>query len=382
MLNARVVLDRDFVIGEVDPRLFGGFVEHMGRCVYEGIYEPDHPTADEDGFRTDVLELVRELGMPVVRYPGGNFVSGYNWEDGVGQEARPRRVDLAWKSTEPNTFGTNEFVTWCRKAGAEPMLAVNLGTRGPDAARNLVEYCNHPGGSAWSDLRRKHGFEEPHAVKLWCLGNEVDGPWQMGHKTADEYGRVACETAKLMKGVDPDIELVACGSSGRGMPTFGDWERTVLDHTLDHVEYISLHTYYGKGDGDTATYLARPAEMGDYIDAVVATCDHVAARRRSSKQAMLSFDEWNVWQRGPDRPKPEPWAFAPHLAEGAYTVEDALVVGGMLITLLNHCDRVRVACIAQVVNVLGPIMTAAGGPAWRNTIFFPFADASRLGRGL
>jgi len=383
MLKARIALDRDFSIGAVDPRLFGCFVEHLGRCVYGGIYEPGHPKADPDGFRTDVMELVRELGMPVMRYPGGNFVSGYNWEDGVGpKDKRPRRAELAWKSTETNHFGTNEFVTWCRKANTAPMLAVNLGTRGPEEARQLVEYCNHPGGTAWSDLRKRHGFAAPHGVKLWCLGNEMDGPWQMGHKTAAEYGRVACEAAKLMKWVDPSIELVACGSSGRGMPTFGAWEAEVLEHTFDHVEYVSIHTYYGNSDNNTPAFLARPDEMSDFIREVVSTCDYVSAKRKSAKRILLSFDEWNVWFHSCNHDRTiKPWAEAPPMLQDAYTLEDALVVGGMLITLLNNADRVKIACLAQLVNVIAPIMAEKGGPAWRQTIFHPFAQASRFGRG-
>jgi len=382
MLQACVTLDRAFTISEVDPRLFGGFAEHLGRCIYGGIYEPGHPEADAQGFRQDVLRLVRELAMPVMRYPGGNFVSGYDWEDGVGPLAeRPRRLDPAWNSTETNAFGTNEFVRWCRAAETQPMLAVNLGTRGPDAARALVEYCNHPSGTAWSDLRRAHGVAESHNVRLWCLGNEMDGPWQMGHKTATEYGRAACEAAKLMKWVDPGIELVVCGSSGRGMATFGAWELEVLDHTFDHVEYLSIHTYYGNTKNDTPSFLARSEEMGDFIREVVALADAVAAKRRSKKRVMLSFDEWNVWYHSHQAEKPAPWSVAPPLLEDAYTVEDALVVGGMLITLLNHADRVKIGCLAQVVNVIAPILTAPGGAAWRQTIFFPFQQASAWGRG-
>jgi alpha-N-arabinofuranosidase len=383
MLKATVKLDRDFAVGDVDPRLFGGFAEHLGRCIYGGLYEPGHPSADEDGFRTDVLELVRGLNMPVMRYPGGNFVSGYNWEDGIGPRGpRPRRLDLAWKTLEPNLFGTDEFVKWCRKAGTAPMIAVNLGTRGPDAARDLVEYCNHPSGTHWSDLRRANGCEEAHGVKLWCLGNEMDGPWQMGSKTATEYGRIACETAKMMKWVDPSIELVVCGSSGRGMSTFGAWEAEVLDHTFDQVEYVSIHTYYGNTQNDAPNFLSKPDEMGDFIEEVVAAADYVAAKRRSRKRIMLSFDEWNVWfhSHGSERGIP-PWSEAPPLLEDCYTMEDALVVGGMLITLLNHCDRVKIGCLAQVVNVIAPIMTQTGGGAWRQTTFHPFAQASAFGRG-
>jgi alpha-N-arabinofuranosidase len=383
MLKASVKLDRDFTIADVDPRLFGGFAEHLGRCIYGGLYEPGHPSADGDGFRTDVLELVRGLNMPVMRYPGGNFVSGYDWEDGIGPvDQRPRRLDLAWRTLEPNTFGTDEFVRWCRKVGTQAMMAVNLGTRGPDAARDLVEYCNHPSGTYWSDRRRANGSEEPHGVKLWCLGNEMDGPWQTGHKTATEYGRVACEAAKMMKWVDPSIELVVCGSSHRGMSTFGTWEAEVLDHTFDHVEYVSIHTYYGNHENDTPNFLSRPDEMGDFIEEVVAAADYVAAKRRSRKRIMLSFDEWNVWfhSHGAEAGIPD-WSEAPPILEDVYTMEDALVVGGMLITLLNHCDRVKIGCLAQVVNVIAPIMTETGGPAWKQTIFHPLAHASAFGRG-
>lgn len=385
MRKAKVLMDRDFAIGQTDPRLFGAFVEHLGRCVYGGIYEPGHPTADAKGFRKDVLALVKELGPTIMRYPGGNFVSGYNWEDGVGPvEKRPSRLDLAWFSTEPNTFGTNEFMDWCKVADVEPMMAVNLGTRGGDAARNLVEYCNHPGGSHWSDLRRAHGWEKPHDVKFWCLGNEMDGPWQMEYKTADAYGTVAREAAKMMRWVDPSIELAACGSSARNMPSFGHWEDTVIEHTFDHAEYISLHTYLNNYKQDTASFLACPDLMDNFIDEVVAIADSVAAKRRSTKRMMLSFDEWNVWYRTrrkrADRVK-EGWPVAPPILEEIYTMEDALAFGGACISLLNHADRVKTACLAQLVNVIAPIMTETGGPAWRQTIFFPFAQMSRFGRG-
>ena len=385
MREVSVDVHREAAIGATDRRLFGAFVEHLGRCVYGGLYEPGHPSADARGFRQDVLALVRELGPTILRYPGGNFVSGYNWEDGVGPVTdRPRRLELAWRSTETNEFGTNEFIGWCRQAGIEPMLAVNLGTRSPDAARRLVEYCNHPGATALSELRRAHGWEQPHGVKFWCLGNEMDGPWQMGSKTAQEYGRIATEAAKMMKWVDPSIELAACGSSGRNMPTFGTWEDGVLEHAFDHVEYISLHTYINNYAGDTAAFLASVDLMDRFIDEVVAIADAVAARRRSAKRIMLSFDEWNVWYRTRRTPevRVQPgWPVAPPLLEEIYNVADALVLGGMCISLLNHADRVKAACLAQLVNVIAPIMTQTAGPAWRQAIFWPFAHLSHFGRG-
>jgi alpha-N-arabinofuranosidase len=264
------------------------------------------------------------------------------------------------------------------------MLAVNLGTRGGDAARNLVEYCNHPGGTSWSDLRREHGWEKPHDIKFWCLGNEMDGPWQMEYKTATQYGLVAKEAAKMMRWIDPTIELAACGSSGRNMPTFGRWEDEVLEHTFEHADYISLHTYLNNYASDTKGFLASPDLMDMFIEEVIAIADGVAARRRSTKRIMLSFDEWNVWyrtrRRREDRVK-EGWPVAPPILEEIYNMEDALAFGGAVISLLNHADRVKSACLAQLVNVIAPIMTETGGPAWRQTIFWPFAQMSRLGRG-
>jgi alpha-L-arabinofuranosidase len=382
-VKIRVRLDKEYERGVVDDRLYGSFIEHLGRAVYGGMYEPGHPTADAEGFRGDVLDLVRELRVPIVRYPGGNFVSAYNWEDGVGPAAsRPRRIDLAWKSVEPNTVGVNEFAAWARKANTEVLMAINLGTRGIDAARSLLEYCNHPGGTYWSDLRKSHGVAKPHDFRLWCLGNEMDGPWQTGHKTAVEYGRVAAETARAMKQYDPTLQLVACGSSHMGMPTFPEWEATVLDHCYDNVDYISLHTYFANVENDIGTFLARSVGMDRYIETVVSACDLVQAKKRSRKRVDLSFDEWNVWfhSREQDR-KQEPWTVGPPLLEDIYTMEDALVVGCMLNSLIRHADRVKIACLAQLVNVIAPIMTANGGPAWRQTIYYPFLHASLYGRG-
>ena len=381
--QAQLTLDPAFRVGEVDRRLFGSFVEHMGRCVYTGIYEPEHPTADDDGFRGDVLALTRELGVSVVRYPGGNFVSSYRWEDGVGpREERPTRLDLAWRAIEPNDVGVNELMRWAAKAGVEPMMAVNLGTRGVQEAVDLIEYCNHPEGTYWSDLRRGHGVEKPHDIKLWCLGNELDGPWQMGQKTAYEYGRLAAETAKAMRMVDGDIELVAVGSSNSQMPTFGTWEAEVLEQTYEQVDYISLHDYYEETDGDLASFLASSTDMDAFIGAVVATADHVGAKLRSPKKLKLSFDEWNVWyQKRFVGQRNLEWTFAPELIEDEFSAVDAVVVGSFLITLLQHADRVGVACQAQLANIIAPIRTEPGGPAWRQSIFHPFALTSRLARG-
>ena len=380
-MKAKVTAASEMKIGEIDRRIFGSFIEHLGRAVYGGIYEPGHPLADEEGFRTDVIKLINELDVPVVRYPGGNFVSGYNWEDGVGPvEERPARLELAWGVTEPNKFGTNEFMRWCKKAKTSPMMAVNLGTRGPEEARQLVEYCNHPSGTKYAELRRSHGYDDPWGVKLWCLGNEMDGHWQMGAKTAYEYGRTANEAAKLMKWVDPSIETVLSGSSNRHMKSFGDWEATTLDLAYDNVDYVSLHQYYDNKTGDTASFLAKSMELDDFIYSIICTCDFVKAKKRTKKQINLSFDEWNVWYHS-NGDYIEKWSTAPHQLEDIYNFEDALVVACMLITLLRHADRVKIACLAQLVNVIAPIMTENGGRAFRQTIFYPFKLMSKYARG-
>ena len=386
MLNAKLTLDRAYVISRIDPRLYGSFIEHIGRAVYGGIYEPTHPTATAQGFRGDVLKLVQGLDVPVVRYPGGNFVSGFNWEDSVGpREKRPPKLDLAWFTTETNEVGLHEFMDWCRLAGTKPMYAVNLGTRGIDEARAVVEYANHEGGSYWADMRVRNGAHEPFGIKLWCLGNEMDGPWQIGQRTAYEYGRAANEAAKAMKWVDPSIELVACGSSFSEMPTFGDWELTMLDQCYENVDYVSLHRYYNNRTDDTRNFLASTKNMADFIHTVTSICDAVGGKKHLRKKLHLSFDEWNVWYHSNEQDQAEfsrdRWGHGLRLLEDVYNAEDAVLVGAMLITLLKNADRIHIACLAQLVNAIAPIMTRAGGGAWAQTIYWPFMHASRYGRG-
>ena len=386
MKKVKIILDKDYVVGKVDERVFGSFIEHLGRAVYDGIYEPGHPQADEKGFRKDVIQLVKDMQVPVVRYPGGNFVSGFNWEDSVGPvQSRPARMDLAWKTTETNEVGLHEFSDWCKAAGSQVMYAVNLGTRGPDAARNVVEYANHEGGTYYSELRKQNGAEAPLGIKLWCLGNEMDGPWQMCAKTAAEYGRVAHEAAKLMKWVDPSIEVVVCGSSGISMPTFGQWEYTVLDECYDDVDYVSLHMYFNNPYRNTRDHLAATMDMDKFLEGVAAICDAVQAKKHSEKKVHLSLDEWNVWYHSNEQDQEiyqtKPWGRALPLLEDVYNFEDALVVGLTLISILKHADRVKIACMAQLVNVIAPIMTKKGGGAWAQTTYYPMMQASTFGRG-
>jgi len=382
--RARIAIHPQFTVGPVRRETFGSFVEHLGRCVYTGIFEPGHPQADADGFRKDVLSLVRELGISTVRYPGGNFVSGYRWEDGVGPVGeRPVRYDLAWHSTETNEFGLNEFMAWTKAADVEPMMAVNLGTRGISEALDLLEYATVPGGTQLSDLRQQHGAIEPHQIRYWCLGNEMDGPWQLGHKTAEEYGRLAAETARGMRQMDRDLILVACGSSSSSMPTFGDWERTVLTEAYEEVDLISAHAYYNES-GDLPSFLASATNMDRFVASVAATADAVGAARKSSKSIGISFDEWNVWYHEEHDAaviNGGQWPVAPRMEEDRYTVADAVVVGNLLISLLRNTDRVHSASQAQLVNAIAPIVTEPGGEAWRQTIFHPFALTSRHATG-
>ncbi|GHC65255.1 arabinosylfuranosidase ArfA [Neogemmobacter tilapiae] len=386
-MKASVTAHKDFTIAKIDDRIYASFLEHLGRAIYTGIYEPDHPTADKNGMRQDVIDIVKELNTPYVRYPGGNFVSAYNWEDGVGpREDRPTRLDLAWHTSDSNAVGVHEFSDWCDAVGTKMMLAVNLGSRGLDDARNFLEYVNGPVGSAWGDLRKKNGRAEPFNVDLWCLGNEMDGPWQVGHKTADEYGRLANEVAKTMRAFDKNLQLVVCGSSNADMKTYPEWERIVLEHTYESVDYISLHMYFANHAHHTGNYLALNEKLDRYITTVESTINLVKANKRSKHNVYISFDEWNVWYHSREQDKKilegnAGWPHAPRLLEDIYNFEDVLQVGLILNTFIRKSNVVKIACIAQLVNVIAPIMTDPMGKAWRQTIFYPYYFASAFGRG-
>ncbi|MBF4616360.1 alpha-L-arabinofuranosidase [Curtobacterium sp. VKM Ac-1376] len=380
MSEATLTVSPRFVTGSLDRRLFGGFLEQGGRAIYSGVYEPGHQHADASGFRQDVLDLVRELGVTTIRYPGGNFVSGYRWEDGTGPQAlRPTRPELAWHSTEPNTFGLDEFARWVPLTGAEPMLAVNLGTRGIEAAIDLLEYCNMPGGTAQADRRRQNGLLEPIGVKMWCLGNEMDGPWQIGYTDATSYGRLANQAGRAMKALDPSIQLTLCGSSTSDMATFGHWERAALEESYDTVDFISAHQYYCERDGDLQSYLNASTHFERYLDDVIATIDHVKAARKSTKTVDLSVDEWGIWYTDDHLQDvaPDEWPTGARILEDLYNYADAVVLGSMIISLLKRADRVRAASLAQIINVIAPIMTEPGGTAWAQTTFVPFSQAAR-----
>lgn len=379
-MKSKITIVKEFTTGKVDNNLFSSFIEHLGRAIYTGIYEPDHPSADEQGFRKDVIELAKALNVSLIRYPGGNFLSNYNWKDGIGpKEERPVRLDRAWHSIEPNKIGIDEFYDWTKKSGTEIMGAVNMGTGSISDAGDIIEYCNFPGGSYWSDLRIKNGHKEPYGIKYWCIGNEMDGTWQLGHMDALSYGRKANEAAKLMKFTDESIKTVICGSSTSSMKTYPEWDRIVLEESYDFMDYLSIHRYFeNKGNDDD--FLASWYNMDEFIKTSIATCDYVKALKRSNRTIYLSFDEWNVWYQ--NKKEPHPWETAPRILEEHYSLLDALTFGGMAITLLNHADRVKIACLAQLINVIAPIFAEPKKGAYKQAIYFPFQDISLFGRGL
>ena len=388
-MKNRIVINKNYEIGKIERELWGSFVEHMGRSVYGGIYDPQHPEADENGFRKDVIEAVKDLHVPFIRYPGGNFLSGYCWKDGIGKD-RPVRLDLAWGQIEPNIIGLHEFFKWTQSVGTDIMMAVNMGTGTPSDAAQIVEYCNHAGGTTLSELRKKNGQEEPFGFKTWCIGNEMDGDWQISSLTAEEYGRKATETAKMMKWVDPDIRLTVCGSSSPDLSTYPEWDRVVLQYAYNYIDYISLHRYYSYTEsGRAEDFMSAHTDFDAFIKTIVSTADYVAAYKRSKKKMKLSIDEWNVWHAKPtavdkdvynDTGK-DRWTVGPRRVENVYDLADAVTFAGLACTLINNADRVKMGCLAQLVNVIAPIMTENGGRMFRQTIYYPYQLAIKYAKG-
>ncbi len=377
--SAQIHLDSHRTIAEISPLLFGGFVEHMGRCVYEGIYDPRSKHADQNGLRTDVLDALRAQKYTTIRYPGGNFLSGYNWLDGVGPKSqRPRRRELAWQSLETNQFGTNEFMGFCKEINAAPMMGVNMGTGTIQAAADLVDYCNTPSGTSWAALRAEHGFKDAHNVKYWCVGNEMDGPWQMGHLSAQEYGAKAREAAKLMRWMDPSIETILCGSSNDRMPTYPEWDRVALEETWEQMDYLSIHYYAGNRENDTASFLASAVPFEHYVDTLEGTLRYVKAKTRSKHDIYLSWDEWQVWYKGD--PAQGNWTEAPHLCEEMYNLEDMLVVAQWLNVFLRKSHVLKIACVAQIVNVISWLQTK-GDELLKQPSYYAFMLMSNHAKG-
>ena len=360
--TARIKIDIDRQIGEVDPLLFGNFSEHLGRMIYGGLYEEGSPLSDANGYRKDVREAVKNLGVSILRWPGGNFASGYNWIDGIGpRDQRPVRLDLAWNDLESNRFGTDEFLRYCELIGAEPYVCINAGLGTIDDARHWVEYCNESRHTYWADQRRKNGRDEPYKVKYWALGNEIDGPWQMGHKSAEEYANFALEAAKAMRQVDRNIKLVASGSSNYGADWIA-WNRTVLQTLRNQADYIALHTYINNRDNDLERFLAWSQTIDYYIDVTEGLIRQVRTGP-NPRPIYIAYDEWNVWYRTGNREK----------LEEIYNFEDALAMGMFFNSFFRHANIVKMANLAQMVNVIAPIMTNKQG-LFLQPIYFPIVE--------
>jgi alpha-L-arabinofuranosidase len=355
---ARIVVDPARTIDTVDRRIFGNFIEHLGRCIYGGVFEPGSPLADGRGFRRDVLDAVRPLRIPILRWPGGNFVSGYHWLDGVGPAGeRPRRSELAWDAEESNRFGTNEFIEYCRVLGTEPFICVNMGSGTMDEAQAWVEYCNGTGNTAWADLRRRHGYPEPHRVRYWGLGNEMYGSWQIGHLSAEDYVKKARAFALVMKRTDPTIELIGCGHNG-----WSDWDATVLEGLAPIVDYHSIHLYTGTADHYATVFQSHQAERAVRICA--ALIERVRYAQHIAHPIHIAFDEWNVWYRTRTAEARKTGI------EERYDLTDALAVATYLNGFIRNCRTVRIANLAQLVNAIAPIFTSPQG-LFLQTIYHP-----------
>lgn len=385
MKKAKVILDKDYVISKIDDKVFSSFVEPIGRCIYTGIYEPGHPQADKHGFRQDVLEKTKALNLTLNRFPGGNYTSTYRWEDSIGpKEKRPKRVEVAWQCIETNQFGIDEFAEWSKLNGSDVMMTVNLATRGVLEAMDCVEYCNFKGGTYWSDKRIEYGHKEPHNYKYWCLSNEVDGIWQVGQKHPTEYGRIAREAAKAMKLIDPEIKTVLAGSASPGMEDFPWYDKTALEEAYDFVDYLSIHQYIHNSKNDTPSFLARNLVTDQYFKYAIAACDYVQAIKHGSKRIDISFDEYNVWHTITKRPEERfenRWPEVKAILEDCYTAEDAVALGGMLISILRYSDRVKIACMSELVNCISNLRTRPGGGCWALPPYYTYLLYSKYGRG-
>ena len=371
--QARIRIDTNRVIGEVHPHIFGNFAEHLGRCIYGGIFEEGSPLSDSDGFRKDVLDAVKPLGVSILRWPGGNFASGYNWMDGIGpRDQRPARPDHAWGALESNRFGTDEFLRYCERVGAEPYLCINAGLGSVDSARQWVEYCNETRPTYWADQRRKNGREKPWNVKVWGLGNEIDGPWQLGHKNAEDYAKFALQAAVAMRRQDDSLKLIASGSSNFGPNAdWIGWNRTVLDRLKNEIDYISLHTYIGNPDSNFEKYLSISQDLDDRIAIVEGQIRAARNEQTRPHPIYIAFDEWNTWYRA--RSGTTEFEIAKTGLEEHYNFEDALATGMFLNSFIRHANIVKMANLAQLVNVIAPIFTNKQG-MYLQTIYFPLLE--------
>ncbi|MTV81670.1 alpha-N-arabinofuranosidase [Secundilactobacillus folii] len=400
-MNSTYTYDKNFQLGNIDNKVWSSFTEHLGRSIYGGIYDPNKSFSDNNGFRKDVKKAVKDLNLGVIRYPGGNFVSNYNWKDGIGpKENRKKTMEFAWSSIETNQFGIDDFCRWAEEVGVEPMIAVNLGTGSIRSAAELVEYCNHDHGTYWSDLRIKNGHRQPYNVKYWCLGNEMEGDWQAGHMSAQQYADKAREAAKMMKWVDKSIKLVACGSSYEMLPTYLEWDKTIMKELYPYVDYISTHNYNMNSGQGTLNFLSSWKQLDNHLKNTENALDFVKSlrlgKKDDKKDIKICLDEWNVWNFQDikldnlndlagmttfELTSAKKWEEHPAILQEKYSLLDALTVGGLGITILNNANYIEIACLAQLLNVIAPITTDESGHLLKQTIYYPFELLSKYGRG-
>jgi alpha-N-arabinofuranosidase len=376
-LRARVKIDTERVIGEIDPKLYGNFIEHLGRCIDGGVFEEHSPLSDTNGFRRDVLDAAKKLQVTQLRWPGGNFSSNYHWMDGIGpRDQRPPRLEMAWGTVETNRFGTHEFLNYSEMVGAEPYICANLGTGTWNEAQQWVEYCNSSEDTAMTRLRRQNGRAAPWKVAYWGLGNEMDGPWQMGHRSAEDYGKFALEAAKLMKWTDPTVKLIAAGSSNFGAGSdWTSWNRTVLEFLRQHADYLSIHMYVGNQNNDFGDFMASSVELDHRIKTTEGIIDAALSGQPGNRRIYIAWDEWNVWYRARGNSQR-----GRRILEEHYNLEDALVVATFLNSFVNHAHIVKIANMAQLVNVIAPIFTNEKG-LFLQTIYYPLQLFAKHTRG-
>jgi alpha-N-arabinofuranosidase len=366
-LRARVKIDTDRTIGAIDPKIYGNFIEHLGRCIDGGVFEEGSPLSDANGFRRDVMDAAKKLNVTVLRWPGGNFVSNYNWKDGIGpRDERPRRLEMAWGTVESNRFGTHEFLEYAQMLGTEPYVAVNLGTGTWTEAQQWVEYVNSSQDTAMTRARKQNGRQDPWKVTYWGLGNEMDGPWQMGHRSAEDYGKFALEAAKLMRWTDPNIKLIAAGSShfGQGIDWIG-WNRTILEYLKRHIDYLAIHLYVGNRDNDYYEFLSSSVDLDERIETTEGVINAAMSGEPRDRRIYIAWDEWNVWYRARGTQQR-----GRRILEERYNLEDALVVATLLSSFVNHAHIIKMANMAQLVNVIAPIFTDEKG-MFLQTIYYP-----------
>ncbi len=406
MKKAKLTLHPSYRIGSISRRLFGAFLEPIGSMVNGSMFNPKHPTADEQGFRQDFIDGLKAAQLPCVRLPGGNFVSGWNWKDSIGPMAqRKTRLDPAWFQFIPNDVGHDEYLQWAEKCGAEAMYTINLGTGTLQDAMDVVEYTNFEGGSDWSEMRRRNGHDKPYGVKIWYLGNEMDGPWQIGSYQKDPrgYGVLAHEVSKAMKWIDPTIETIACASSSPFLNHYPDWDLQAIRECYEVVDYISLHHYHSAPPGNIPALMAGSQAFEKYINTEIALCDYLKTSLRSEKTMMLSLDEYACSYRpangahlglggrqpamgflglDPERKyvrhDPDDWSTRRSFPK-AGEMPRTLATASVALTMLRHADRIAIGCATSGLSLL---CATDREHVWKSAAYYPYTQLINYAKGV